>query len=197
MRIIAGKYRSRQIKSLKGRALRPTSDRLRETLFNVLSPFLADARFLDVFAGTGATGIEALSRGASEAVFLESHAAAVRLIRENLAALGIRSGFRILAGDAAGNLEKLAAECKATGDAFDIAFLDPPYAAARQYERVLQSLGASSLLASSGIVVAEHSRKVHFPENVGSLHRYRVLQQGDTSLSFYRRGESTAAESDA
>lgn len=109
MRIIAGKYRSRILKSLKGEALRPTSDRLRETLFDVLGEDVAGSRFLDVFAGTGAVGIEALSRGALEAVFLERHAAAAKLIRRNLDSLGITQGATIFTPDALSALEKLAA----------------------------------------------------------------------------------------
>src|SRR6201984_2147335 len=97
MRIIAGKFRSRQLKSLKGLALRPTSDMLRETLFNILGPRVAGSRFLDLFAGTGAVGIEAISRGATSAVFVENHPAAVRLIRENLASLEIATEARIIA----------------------------------------------------------------------------------------------------
>lgn len=108
MRIIAGKYRSRILKSLKGLALRPTSDRLRETLFNVLGPDVAGSRFLDVFAGTGAVGIEALSRGAAEAIFIENHAPAAKLIRRNLDSLGITRGATILSCDALTALEKLA-----------------------------------------------------------------------------------------
>lgn len=109
MRIIAGKYRSRILKSLKKEALRPTSDRLRETLFDVLGADVAGSRFLDVFAGTGAVGIEALSRGAAEAVFLERHAAAAKLIRRNLDSLGITQGATIFTAGALTALEKLAA----------------------------------------------------------------------------------------
>src|SRR4029077_15880880 len=96
MRVIAGKYRSRLLKSLKGNALRPTSDRLRETLFNVLGPNVAGSRFLDVFAGTGAVGIEAISRGAVEVVFIENHIPAATLIRRNLASLEIQNGAQVL-----------------------------------------------------------------------------------------------------
>ena len=110
MRVIAGQFRSRQLKSLKGLALRPTSDRLRETLFNVLAPLIVGSRFLDVFAGTGAIGIEALSRGAAEAVFIESHQPAASLIKQNLSSLGIRAGVSVLAMDAVRGLEKLAAK---------------------------------------------------------------------------------------
>src|ERR1700688_400410 len=109
MRIIAGKYRSRILKSLKGNALRPTSDRLRETLFNVLGPNVSGSRFLDVFAGTGAVGIEALSRGAIEAVFIETHAPAATLIRRNLESLDALARAKILPLDAIRGLEKLSA----------------------------------------------------------------------------------------
>ena len=112
MRVIAGQFRSRQLKSLKGLALRPTSDRLRETVFNVLAPLIVGARFLDVFAGTGAIGIEALSRGAAEAVFIESHQPAAALIKQNLASLGIRTGVSVLAMDAVRGLEKLGCEAE-------------------------------------------------------------------------------------
>lgn len=185
MRIIAGKYRSRQLKSLKGLALRPTSDRLRETLFNVLSPSIQGARFLDIFAGTGAIGIEALSRGAAEVVFLENHPPAAKLIRQNLDSLGIRFGFEVLAGDAARNLEKLAERAKNEASTFDIAFLDPPYAAAAEYERVLTYLGVSPLLKKSSLVIAEHSRKLDLLERIGALRCFRVLRQGDAALSFF------------
>lgn len=189
MRVIAGKFRSRQLKSLKGLALRPTSDRLRETLFNVLSASVEGSRFLDVFAGTGAVGIEAISRGASEVVFVENHAAAAKLIRENLAALGICTGFRVIVGDALRSLEKLAAQGTAIGPGFELLFLDPPYAAKEEYLAVLNFLGVSTLLSPSAIVVAEHSRTLELPETVGSLQRYRILRQGDASLTFYKKSE--------
>lgn len=197
MRIVAGKYRSRQLRSLKGLALRPTSDRLRETLFNVLSPSIQGARFLDIFAGTGAIGIEALSRGASEAVFLEDHPPAVKLIRHNLDSLDIRSGFEVLSGDAVRGLEKLAERAKNGVSAFDIVFLDPPYAAAADCQRVLTCLSASPLLKESAIVIAEHSRKLDLPEHVGTLHRYRILRQGDAALSFFRLEQESPAPRDS
>jgi len=109
MRVVAGIYRSRILKSLKGLALRPTSDRLRETLFNVLAPNIAGSRFVDLFAGTGAIGIEALSRGAAEVVFIENHAPAVTLIRRNLESLGIKTGATVLTVDALRGLAMLAA----------------------------------------------------------------------------------------
>jgi 16S rRNA (guanine(966)-N(2))-methyltransferase RsmD len=186
MRIIAGTYRSRVLKSLKGLALRPTSDRLRETLFNVLGPGIAGSRFLDLFAGTGAVGIEALSRGAADAVFIENHQPAAALLRRNLDSLGIRSGTTVLAVDVLRGLQTLASRTHAPDAGFDFVFLDPPYAAAEEYVRVLHFLGNSNLIALDGIAVAEHRRKFDLPENFGSLRRYRVLRQGDAALSFYR-----------
>ena len=194
MRVIAGIHRSRILKSLKGLALRPTSDRLRETLFNVLGPSVAGSRFLDLFAGTGAIGIEALSRGAAEVVFVENHPPAAALIRRNLASLGIRSGTTVLALDAHRTLEKLASRQQRAIARFDFIFLDPPYAAAKDYSRVLEFLGSADTLASNGIVVAEHRRSLALPEAAGALLRYRVLKQGDAALSFYRRAAAAAGE---
>ncbi len=197
MRVIAGTYRSRILKSLKGLALRPTSDRLRETLFNVLAPNISGARFADLFAGTGAIGIEALSRGAAEVVFIENHAPAAALIRKNLDSLGIRAGFTVLPVEVLRGLEMLASKAKGSKSGFDFIFLDPPYAAAADYERVLKFLGSADLLASGGMVIAEHRRKFALPEKAESLRRFRVLKQGDAALSFYRRDGASAEESES
>jgi 16S rRNA (guanine966-N2)-methyltransferase len=185
MRIIAGIYRSRILKSLKGMALRPTSDYMRETLFNVLGPAVEGSRFLDIFAGTGAIGIEALSRGATEAVFIENHGPAVSLIRKNLESLGIRTGTTVLALDAAKALDKLQARHKPQDAGFDFVYLDPPYAETEQYERVLHLLGAAGFLSPQGKVIAEHRRTKDLAEQFGALRQYRVLRQGDAALSFY------------
>ena len=186
MRIIAGKFRSRQLKSLKGMALRPTSDNLRETLFNVLGGLVVDARFMDLFAGTGAVGIEALSRGASEAIFVEKHPPAVALIKENLESLEIREGARVVASDALKALERLVKEPSAANARIDILFLDPPYAEAEAYKTVLAFLGGANLLAENAVVIAEHQRSLDLPETFGKLERVRVLRQGDAALTFYR-----------
>ncbi len=183
MRIIAGKFRSRQLKSLKGLALRPTSDMLRETLFNILGPRVEGSRFLDLFAGTGALGIEAISRGAISAVFVENHPAAVRLIRENLASLEINVEARIIASAVAPALAKLQSERAA---AFDFIFLDPPYVNEKDYKATLRALENSSLIAESTIVIAEHHKSFELPASLGQFERVRVLRQGDAALSFYR-----------
>jgi 16S rRNA (guanine(966)-N(2))-methyltransferase RsmD len=184
MRVIAGQFRSRQLKSLKGLALRPTSDRLRETLFNVLAPLIVGARFLDVFAGTGAIGIEALSRGAAEAVFIESHQPAAALIKQNLASLGIRTGVSVLPLDAVRALEKLAAKATPNGDnKFDLAYIDPPYADAAQYTQVLEAVAKSPLFHPESRIAVEHRRSFDLPAIPG-LTTVRRLEQGDAALTF-------------
>lgn len=193
MRIIAGKFRSRILKSLKGQALRPTSDRLRETLFDVLANAVEGSRFLDIFAGTGAVGIEALSRGASSAVFIEKHRAAARIIRENLETLELTAIAQIFSDDATRTLEKLGAQPPASSAAFDLAFVDPPYASSEEYSQVLQLLGNSRILREGAIVVAEHHHKKQLPEFSGALRRFRILRQGDAALTFYRKAGPPAA----
>lgn len=175
--MIAGTYRSRRLIAPSGLATRPSSDRLRETLFNVLAPRLPSAVFADLYAGSGAVGIEAFSRGAQRVYFVDKAAQAVAAIRENLDALKIRSGFKIEECSVATALGRLA-DCT-------VMYLDPPYAESEEYVRTLTGIDAQ--LAADGIVVAEHSRKCPLAERYGVLERYRVLEQGDAALSFYRR----------
>lgn len=137
---------------------------------------------MDLFAGTGAIGIEALSRGAREAIFVEKHAAAAKLIRANLAALGIEGSAQIFEADAVRALEKIAARHAMA----DFIFIDPPYDQEEDYARVLDFLDSSRLIAPYGVVIAEHGRKVELPERLTRLERTRVLEQGDAALSFYR-----------
>jgi 16S rRNA (guanine966-N2)-methyltransferase len=185
MRIIAGTFRSRTLEAPAGMATRPTSDRLRETLFNVLAPRIAGARFLDLYAGSGAVGLEALSRGATQVDFVERAEPALLVLRGNLARLGVTAGFRIHGAGVGAALRKMKA-----GSAFDVVFLDPPYEAAEEYEKTLRQLGGASpgLLTSNAVVVAEHRKKDRLGERFGALKRYRVLEQGDAGLSFYAAG---------
>ena len=184
MRIIAGKYRSRPLSAPPGRHTRPTSDRLRVTLFNVLAPRIAGSIFLDLYAGSGAVGIEALSRGAAEAIFVENATPGLKTIRANLSLLKIHSGYAMESATAAAALKRLATQ----GREVDIVFLDPPYEAAEEYELILNLLGGacSAILAKETIVIAEHAKRNELAETCGNLHRYRTLHQGDASLSFYR-----------
>ncbi len=191
MRIIAGKYRSRQLKSLKDLALRPTSDRLRETLFDILGELVVGSRFIDAFAGTGAVGIEALSRGAKEAIFIEKYAPAAALIRKNLESLEIQKEARVLPVDALRGLQFLAQEDSRGREQLEILFFDPPYDHPADYERVLSFVGSATLLAKGSLVIAEHRSKFALPETMESLQPVRVLRQGDARLSFYRLMEKT------
>ena len=186
MRIVAGKYRSRVLRSLRSRELRPTSDRLRETLFDILGASVEGSVFVDVYAGTGAVGIEALSRGAAEVTFIEKHPAAATLIRRNLESLRVESGAMILAMDAVRGLDQLAH--RRFGDRLqaDFVFLDPPYAAEEEYARALGYLDESRLLAPSGLIIIEHRSKFELPERLTQIERVRVVEQGDAALSFYR-----------
>ena len=187
-------FRSRQLKSTRGLSLRPTSDRLRETLFNVLAPFIQGARFLELFAGTGAVGIEALSRGAAEVVFVENHSATATLIRENLASLGVTRGTSVMAKDADRALETLFRLRRP----FDIVYLDPPYAAATHYDRTLRFLGdATELLAKDAIVVVEHHSDSNLAPRFGFLEMVRHLKQSDAALTFYRRYEESSGSSES
>jgi 16S rRNA (guanine966-N2)-methyltransferase len=186
MRVIAGTHRSRILKTLKGLAMRPTSDRLRETLFNVLGPGVSGSRVLDIFAGTGAIGIEALSRGAVHATFIENHAPGVALIHKNLDSLKISSDATVLCADAVRGLETLEAKLKSRAHRYDYVFIDPPYAATADYSRVLKYLASSSLLAPSAIVIVEHRKSFTLDEFFGVLQRVRLLRQGDSALAFYR-----------
>jgi 16S rRNA (guanine966-N2)-methyltransferase len=185
MRIIAGKYRSRILKTPKGLALRPTSDRLRETLFNVLGPGVVGSRFVDVFAGTGAVGIEALSRSAAEVIFIENHPPAAKLIRHNLDSLKITSAATILCVDALRGLEMLASRQRSSSPSIDYVFLDPPYAASVDYARTLEFLSSAKILAPDALVIFEHHHKFQLPEQFGALRRVRILKQGDATLTFF------------
>ncbi len=184
MRIIAGQFRSRPLRSLPGLDLRPTSDRLRETLFNVLASTteLQDSLWLDLYAGTGAVGLEALSRGARQVYFVESAKRHARLLRENLSSLGITSGFEVQEREVAQALPLL----ESTGVVCDFCFLDPPYRMRGSYERALGFLSQSRILQPTSIVVAEHEKRFDPGERFGALIRYRKLEQGDAALSFYR-----------
>jgi 16S rRNA (guanine(966)-N(2))-methyltransferase RsmD len=184
MRVIAGTYRSRRLIAPAGVQTRPTSDRLRETLFNVVAGSVPDSVWLDLFAGSGAVGIEAISRGARMVHFVESSSRAVRSIRANLAALGITQGYEIVEREAMTALRQM----EAHQTAGDFCFLDPPYRQTGDYEQVLTFLSRSGVLKPEGLVIAEHDKHFDPGESFGTLHRNRKLRQGDAVLSFYRRG---------
>jgi len=188
MRVIAGKYRRRTLRSLPGLEIRPTADRLRETLFNVLCAgdpaALAESTWFDLYAGTGAVGIEALSRGARMVHFVESSKAAAEVIAGNLKSLGIASGFQVVKVEAVKALHQL----EALRNVADFVFLDPPYSMQDEYTKTLVALAESKLLRERSLVIAEHEKRFDPGDVFGELRRYRKLVQGEAALSFYRHG---------
>jgi 16S rRNA (guanine966-N2)-methyltransferase len=191
MRVIAGTYRSRLLTAPPGMATRPTSDRLRETVFNILAPHVEGARFADLYAGTGAVGIEALSRGAAHVTFFENAAPAVAALRANLTALKIRSAFQLEQRSVPVALRNLVrASRREIDQRFHIVYLDPPWEDAAAYTQSLNLLAgsAAALLAPEAIIIAEHARRgaVTTADTYDVLERYRLLEQGDAALSFYR-----------
>lgn len=172
MRVIAGEFRRRVLKSVRGLDVRPTPDRLREALFNILAPRIDGMVFGDLYAGTGAVGIEALSRGAARGIFIEQNKAAVAVIRENLKSLGLtdRAVLRQTRASAVvGSIEA------------DIIFVDPPYSMEGEYERVLTILGERK----GGLVIVQHDSRLKLKEEYGHLKRRREVRQGDNVLTFY------------
>ena len=187
MRIISGKYRGRKLKSPPSLKTRPTSDRLRETLFNVLSPRIEGARFLDLCAGSGAVGMEALSRGAAHVTFVDHSRQMYALIETNLKTLTVSDDETEVVSKEA--LEFFSRRLKKEAEPFDIVFFDPPYTT--DYEEVLNYLGenAAELLTEGAVVVVEHHKRKELPEEFGRWRRYRILKQGDSGLSFYKIGQ--------
>ncbi|HEY0729608.1 MAG TPA: 16S rRNA (guanine(966)-N(2))-methyltransferase RsmD [Pyrinomonadaceae bacterium] len=178
MRVIAGAFKGRNLKSPPSMQVRPTSDRLRETLFNVIAAHVPDSRFLDLCAGSGAVGIEALSRGAAHATFVDRSRRSCQLIESNLELCRVPEEQRdIYCSEASEFLRQW------DRDLWDVVFFDPPYK--DDYLKTLNILGSSKLLNENGLVIAEHHHKTELPETIGRLTRTRVLKQGDSALSFY------------
>lgn len=187
MRVIAGKYRGRNLKSPPSLEVRPTSDRLRETLFNVIAPRIEGARFLDLCAGSGAVGIEALSRGASHSTFVDQSRKMCALIKSNVELCGIeKDQIGIVQSEGSDFLRRSLGQKPRLTHSWDIVFFDPPYAA--DYMAILEILGAhgSSLLTGNGLLVVEHYYKNQLVDSAGSIIRSRILRQGDSTLSFYQ-----------
>jgi 16S rRNA (guanine966-N2)-methyltransferase len=178
MRIIAGRLKGRRLQGPRWPGLRPTSDSLRETLFNILGNRVDGTRVLDAYAGTGALGIEAFSRGAAHVTFIEHDRRATALVARNLAACGIGEGYTMVPVAfeiAAGRLR---------GERFDLILLDPPYDAI-DLDGVL--IAAAAMLADDGLVVLEHGARAEPPVRAGALTRRRRVVAGDSALAFYER----------
>lgn len=181
MRIIAGKFRSRPLAAPKGWKTRPTSDRLRETLFNVLGSRMEGVIFADLFAGTGAVGLEALSRGAKQVYFAETCRPPLAALRSNLERFGVGLEAQI---EPAGTLALLRRLTQMKID-LDITFLDPPYSDARAYSGTLEFLGSQSRLRPQALVIAEHARRSPLQTRFGDLQSFRTIEQGEAAITFF------------
>jgi 16S rRNA (guanine(966)-N(2))-methyltransferase RsmD len=181
MRIIAGEFKGRRLSTPRGATTRPTADQVRIALMDTLGPRLPDARVLDLFAGAGGVGLEALSRGAAHATFVERDPRAVEALDENIRTLGVESRAAVARGDVVRQLGRLAGG----GRRFEIVFLDPPYALDLG-EQALAALGAGALVAADGVVIAQHFTKRPPAAEYGVLRAFRARRFGETTLTFFR-----------
>jgi len=184
VRVAAGELKGRRLAAPKGRRTRPTADHIRIACLDTLTPWLPGARFLDLFAGAGGVGIEALSRGCAECVFVETDHAAVTVLRANLERLGLLGRTRVLRRDARAAVELLRRE----GTRFEVMFLDPPYGSALGAE-TLARLADGALLAAGGVAVVQHLTKAPLPERAGALAAFKRRRFGESTLTFFRAGE--------
>ncbi|MFB3897581.1 MAG: 16S rRNA (guanine(966)-N(2))-methyltransferase RsmD [bacterium] len=190
MRIIAGIAKSRRLKSVRGQQVRPTSDRVKESVFSILGETVINARILDIFAGTGNLGLEALSRGAQFAVFIDNDSRSIKVIQENIVALGFESTTQVIKGEVLTVLDKIekseVRSQKSEKTAFDLVFLDPPYLKELEVPTIA-ALIESNLLNEKAIVVVEHHKKTEMPEIIRNITRFRQQKYGDTIITFYQK----------
>ena len=182
MRVISGKFKSRRLKGTPPAGIRPTSDKLKETIFNIIGHRVEGATFLDGCAGMGGIGIEAISRGAAQVYFVDQSRKACRIVRQNLESLKIEGGFKILEMDITRALHVVAIQ-------FAVAFVDPPYERSDLYAATLSRFGNSPILSPDGLLIIEHSKRQELPDVSGTLYKIRSLVQGDAALAFYSRDQ--------
>lgn len=189
MRVIAGEYKGRRLDRIEGTDIRPTSDTVKEALFNILGDAVIGSGFLDLFGGTGGIGIEALSRGAKHVVFIDSDIKSIRVLRGNLSRLNIKDCIEVYNVDYSRAISKL----YKYGKKFDIIFIDPPYSMGLA-ESALKAIDDNPVLIQSGLIIVEHDSKEDMPKNVGRLHLYRFKKYGNTVLSFYKSIEELSQQ---
>jgi len=188
MRVIAGDFGGRRLKAVPGTNTRPTTDKVKESMFNIIGPYFNGGVGLDLFAGTGGLGIEALSRGIDRAIFIDKDYKALSTVRENLAALGLQKDrAEVQKNDAKRALEGL----KARGESFDLVFLDPPYKLTGLYQELILHLQEQNMLREGAVIVAEHSEEVELPDRFEGAVRWRLATYGEISISFYEWKQDT------
>lgn len=189
MRVIAGEYRGRRLDRIEGLDIRPTTDKVKESLFNILGEAVLDCNFLDLFGGTGGIGIEALSRGAKHVVFIDTNIKSIKVLKGNLEHLNIKDGAEVYHTDYSTAIKKLNKNNKQ----FDIIFMDPPYSVGIA-QNALVDIDRNPILSQSGLIIVEHDSKDDMPRKVGELGLYRIKRYGNTSLSFYNIDKQTHHE---
>lgn len=187
MRVISGDYRGRRLKAVPGTNTRPTTDKVKESMFNIIGPYFEGGWALDLFAGTGGLGIEALSRGIERAVFLDTDYKAIATVRENVGALQLEKRSEIYKNDARRALDALAAR----EIQFELVFLDPPYKLTHLYEEIIEKMDALHLLNDGALIVAEHDADLELAENFGRIERFRYAKYGEIAISFYAVEQTT------
>ena len=186
MRVIAGEYRGRRLDRIEGMDIRPTADKVKGSLFNILGNAVLDSNFLDLFGGTGGMGIEALSRGAKHVVFIDTNINSIKVLKGNLDKLNIKDNVEVFHTDYSAAIVKLYKYNKQ----FDIIFIDPPYSVGMAQD-ALEMINKNPILAQSGLIIVEHDSKDAMPQRVGNLYMYRSKQYGNTTLSFYNISNQT------
>lgn len=177
MRVISGTARGRRLRSLEGNDVRPTTDKVKEAIFSAIQFDIEGRRFLDLFAGSGQMGLEALSRGAASSVFVDKNDAAIRVLRENVSACGFENSSKIVKSDALSYLNS-------TNEKFDIAFLDPPYLDSMLEKSLIL---ASEKMSSFGTIICEHPTEVVLPEQVGGFSIYKKYRYGKINVTTYKK----------
>ncbi|MHB1392034.1 MAG: 16S rRNA (guanine(966)-N(2))-methyltransferase RsmD [Clostridia bacterium] len=186
MRVIAGEFRGRRLDRIEGMDIRPTSDKVKESLFNILGDVVIDSVFLDLFGGTGGIGIEALSRGAKHAVFADADIKSIKVLKGNLEHLNIKDNVEVFNTEYSTAISKLYMNKKE----FDIIFIDPPYSVGLA-QNALKEIDKYPILAQSGLIIVEHDSRDDMPSSLGKLYMYRSKQYGNTTLSFYAISKQT------
>jgi 16S rRNA (guanine966-N2)-methyltransferase len=182
MRVISGVCKGRPLKAVQGMTTRPTTDKVKESLFNIIGPFFDGGNVLDLFSGSGSLGLEALSRGMEKGVFVEKDPKALQVIKGNIQACRMEEESEVLRSDALRSIKMLGGR----GVRFDLIMMDPPYKIANSIPSILSEIEENQLLAEDGLIICEHGKELELPEQIGSFVKYRHEKYGITAISFFR-----------
>ncbi len=182
MRVISGVCKGRPLKAVQGMTTRPTTDKVKESLFNIIGPFFDGGNVLDLFSGSGSLGLEALSRGMEKGIFVEKDPKALQVIKANIQACRMEEESEVLRSDALRSIKMLGGR----GVRFDLIMMDPPYKIANAIPSILSEIEENQLLAEDGLIICEHGKELELPEQIGPFVKYRYEKYGITAISFFR-----------